>query len=144
MAKAIEDTLCYRYGRLIALNEGGGAPDRYGASLEVFHAAMAERQERQPGGLSATATHDTKRGEDARARLYVLSEMPEAWRRWVARWSALNAPHRSDLSDGEAPEPAAEWLCYQTLAGAWPPDLAIGRAHTGTLGTNTNLVCRLM
>src|SRR3546814_16907366 len=101
MAKAIEDTLCYRYGRLIALNEGGGAPDRYGASLEVFHAAMAERQERQPGGLSATATHDTKRGEDARARLYVLSEMPHTRRRGVARWRALDAPHRSALPDAE-------------------------------------------
>lgn len=123
MAKAIEDTLFYRYGRLIALNEVGGAPDRYGASLEAFHAAMAERQERQPGGLSATATHDTKRGEDARARLYVLSEMPEAWRQGVARWSALNAPHRSALPDGEAPEPAGEWMFYQTLAGAWPAEL---------------------
>src|SRR5690606_22858487 len=68
MAKAIEDTLFYRYGRLIALNEVGGAPQRYGAAPEVFHAAMEERRERQPGGLSATGTHDTKRGEDARAR----------------------------------------------------------------------------
>src|SRR3546814_13070583 len=90
---------------------------------------MTERQERQPGGLSATATHDTKRGEDARARLYVLSEMPEAWRRGVARWSALNAPHRSALPDGEAPEPAAEWMFYQTLAGAWPAELVPEAAY---------------
>ncbi|MGE5765693.1 MAG: malto-oligosyltrehalose synthase [Bacteroidota bacterium] len=123
MAKAIEDTLFYRYVRLIALNEVGGAPDRYGAPLADFHAAMTERQARQPGGLSATATHDTKRGEDARARLYGLSEMPEEWRRAVERWRGMNAPHRSDLPDGEAPEPAMEWMFYQALAGAWPPEL---------------------
>jgi (1->4)-alpha-D-glucan 1-alpha-D-glucosylmutase len=123
MAKAIEDTLFYRYVRLIALNEVGGAPDRYGAPLADFHAAMAERQARQPDGLSATSTHDTKRGEDARARLYAISEMPDAWRQGIARWSAMNADHRSALPDGDAPEPAAEWMFYQSLAGAWPAGL---------------------
>ena len=123
MAKAIEDTLFYRYARLIALNEVGGAPDRYGAPLAEFHAAMAERLARQPAGLSATGTHDTKRGEDARARLYVISEMPETWRDAVARWSAMNAPHRMDLPEGEAPEAAVEWTYYQSLAGAWPAEL---------------------
>lgn len=123
MAKAIEDTLFYRYVRLIALNEVGGAPDHYGAPLADFHTAMSERQARQPGGLSATATHDTKRGEDARARLYALSEMPEEWRQAVERWRGMNASHRSDLPDGEAPEPAMEWMYYQSLTGAWPAEL---------------------
>jgi (1->4)-alpha-D-glucan 1-alpha-D-glucosylmutase len=131
MAKAIEDTLLYRYTRLIALNEVGGAADRYGAPLNDFHAAMAERRETQPAGLSATATHDTKRGEDARARLYALSEMPDAWRQGVARWSALNAAQRTALPDGEAPEPAVEWMFYQTLAGVWPAQLVPDEALPG-------------
>jgi len=122
MAKGIEDTLFYRYTRLIALNEVGGAPDRYGAPVSDFHAAMTERTD----GLSATGTHDTKRGEDARARLYVLSEMPDTWRDAVARWSVLNAPHRTELPGGAAPEPAQEWAFYQALLGAWPLELTGG------------------
>ncbi len=79
---------------------------------------------RQPAGLSATSTHDTKRGEDARARLYVLSEMPEAWAAAVQRWAGLNASLRRDLRRRLAPEPEVEWMFYQALAGAWPPDLS--------------------
>ena len=79
MAKAVEDTAFYCYSRLLALNEVGGEPGVFGAPLAEFHRAMIERYEQQPSGLSATATHDTKRGDDARARLYALSEMPEAW-----------------------------------------------------------------
>jgi (1->4)-alpha-D-glucan 1-alpha-D-glucosylmutase len=124
MAKAAEDTEFYRYNRLVALNEVGGTPERYGAPLAAFHRAMAARRDSQPAGLSATATHDTKRGEDARARLYVLSEMPQAWAKAVARWARMNAPHRRALPDGDAPEPTIEWLFYQALAGAWPADLA--------------------
>ena len=123
MAKAIEDTLFYRYNRLIALNEVGGAADHFGAPLAAFHAAMTDRQAAQPAGLSATATHDTKRGEDARARLYALSEMPGRWRQATARWTAMNARHRTALPEGEAPEPETEWLFYQALAGAWPARL---------------------
>jgi (1->4)-alpha-D-glucan 1-alpha-D-glucosylmutase len=122
MAKGIEDTMFYRYNRLIALNEVGGAPGRYGAPLESFHESMAKRQRTQPGGLSATSTHDTKRGEDARARIYALSEMPRAWRDGVARWSMLNAPFRFWLPSGPAPEPEMEWLFYQALAGSWPAE----------------------
>jgi (1->4)-alpha-D-glucan 1-alpha-D-glucosylmutase len=122
VAKGIEDTMFYRYNRLIALNEVGGAPDRYGAPLECFHEAMAKRQRTQPGGLSATSTHDTKRGEDARARIYALSEIPRAWRDGVARWSVLNAPFRCSLLTGPAPEPQMEWLFYQALAGSWPAE----------------------
>lgn len=123
MAKAVEDTMFYRWNRLIALNEVGGSPDRYGAPVSVFHQSMMGRQRSQPHGLSTTSTHDTKRGEDARARIYVLSEMPDGWRRAVARWAKINAAHRSQLPDGPAPEPAIEWLFYQALVGAWPADL---------------------
>ncbi len=123
MAKAIEDTLFYRFNQLIALNEVGGAPDQFGASVSAFHTAMHERRRFQPDGLSATSTHDTKRGEDARARLYVLSEMPQTWEQAVLRWSQMNAPHRVHLADGPAPEPDVEWLFYQALAGVWPADL---------------------
>ena len=123
MAKGAEDTVYYRYNRLIALNEVGGAPDVFGASCEVFHAAMARRQANEPDGLSATATHDTKRGEDARARLYALSEMPQQWCAATERWSAMNAAFRRRLEGGVAPDRADEWLFYQALAGVWPAEL---------------------
>jgi (1->4)-alpha-D-glucan 1-alpha-D-glucosylmutase len=124
MAKALEDTTFYRYNRLIALNEVGGGPDRFGASVRAFHAAMERRLLRQPAGLSATSTHDTKRGEDARARLYVLSEMPGTWSKSVTRWSKLTAELRRDCAGIAAPEPEAEWMFYQALAGAWPLELS--------------------
>ncbi len=125
MAKAVEDTLFYRYNRLIALNEVGGAPENFGAPLERFHEAMAARRARQPAGLLATSTHDTKRGEDARARLYVLSELPEDWARHVARWSDLNAPLIAEAEGDRAPSANDEWMFYQALAGAWPFGLDI-------------------
>ena len=128
MAKALEDTTFYRYNRLIALNEVGGEPNRFGAPLSDFHAAMEQRQRRQAAGLSATSTHDTKRGEDARARLYVLSEMPEAWAEAVDRWAGLNAALRADIDGISAPDPEAEWMFYQALAGALPFGLAAGDA----------------
>lgn len=116
MAKAVEDTLFYRFNRLIALNEVGGEPARAGGGVAPFHAGMALRRVSQPAGLSATATHDTKRGEDARARLYTLSEMPEAWAMAVRRWPGLHAR-------GHVPEPETVWFFYQSLLGAWPLDL---------------------
>jgi (1->4)-alpha-D-glucan 1-alpha-D-glucosylmutase len=120
MAKALEDTIFYRYNRLIALNEVGGEPQHFGAPTEAFHRAMAERANHHPAGLSATSTHDTKRGEDARARLCVLSEAPVAWAAHVARWSTLNA-HLSTTTDvGRYPDRNTEWLFYQALLGAWP------------------------
>lgn len=124
MAKALEDTVFYRYNRLIALNEVGGEPEHVGAPLETFHAAMAVRLADQPAGLTATATHDTKRGEDARARLYAVSEMPDLWAAAVERWHDDLKDFRGD-ADGPVPEPAMEWLFYQALAGAWAPDLAL-------------------
>jgi (1->4)-alpha-D-glucan 1-alpha-D-glucosylmutase len=124
MAKAVEDTAFYRYNRLIALNEVGGEPDHFGSPPAAFHQAMARRLARQPIGLSATSTHDTKLGEDARARLYVLSEMPKAWGAAVERWAEQNEGVGRDADGTRAPEPEVEWLFYQALAAAWPPDLA--------------------
>jgi (1->4)-alpha-D-glucan 1-alpha-D-glucosylmutase len=122
-AKAIEDTTFYRFNRLIALNEVGGDPVGHELGIERFHRAMQERAATQPYGLSTTSTHDTKRGEDTRTRLYSISEAPDQWRDAVARWRRMNASHVSRLDDGPAPEPEVEWLLYQALAGVWPADL---------------------
>ncbi|MFB2564210.1 malto-oligosyltrehalose synthase [Rhizobium sp. IMFF44] len=123
MAKAVEDTLFYRYNRLIALNEVGGEPHAPPGSVAAFHQFMADRFRRQRRGLSATSTHDTKRGEDARARLYGLTQDPDAWIAGVERWRNMNSPFRSSLADGPAPEPNIEWMLYQALAGIWPQDI---------------------
>ena len=120
MAKALEDTFFYRFNRLIALNEVGGEPGHPGGSLDAFHETMTQRQARSPLALSATATHDTKRGEDSRARLYTISEDPRTWSGAVCRWSALNSASRSELS-GVVPDRDFEWMFYQSLLGAWPP-----------------------
>jgi (1->4)-alpha-D-glucan 1-alpha-D-glucosylmutase len=125
MAKALEDTVFYRFNRLIALNEVGGEPDEVGAPLAHFHAAMQARLDEQPFGLTATATHDTKRGEDARARLYCVSKMPEEWAKAVGEWAERLAPHRGEIDGTPAPEPEFEWLFYQALAGAWPAGLEV-------------------
>lgn len=120
MAKALEDTLFYRENAFIALNEVGGDPGRPTGGPAAFHAAMQERAKTLPHGLSATSTHDTKRGEDARARLYALSEAPDAWIAATRRWSALNARFRRPHAGRMVPEADVEWLLYQSLAGAWP------------------------
>jgi (1->4)-alpha-D-glucan 1-alpha-D-glucosylmutase len=123
MAKAVEDTVFYRYNRLIALNEVGGEPVQLHGSAAQFHATMQQRRASQPFGMSTTATHDTKRGEDARARLYAISEIPNQWLDAVKRWSHMNGRFRQQLPDGTAPEPNMEWFFYQSLVGAWPADL---------------------
>ncbi|MES5100181.1 malto-oligosyltrehalose synthase [Agrobacterium sp. BA1120] len=123
MAKSVEDTLFYRENTMLALNEVGAEPLPHAYSVERFHAEMAQRLETQPNGLSATSTHDTKRGEDARARLYAITEAPELWAKAVNRWQGMSAGFRQDLQDGVAPEPAVEWMLYQALAGVWPYDL---------------------
>ena len=115
-AKGVEDTAFYRYGRLVALNEVGGDPGRFGLSIERFHARNAERARRFPHGLLITSTHDTKRSGDVRARIGALAAMPHAWRARVLRWRELNAP----LREGGAPDANEEYLLYQTLVGAWP------------------------
>jgi (1->4)-alpha-D-glucan 1-alpha-D-glucosylmutase len=125
MAKALEDTVFYRFNRLIALNEVGGEARLEAGSLEAFHGSMQRRLAGAPCALSATATHDTKRGEDARARIYAISESPTRWRAAVQRWTQMNASLRVDIGEGAVvPEPNAEWLCYQSLLGAWPAELA--------------------
>jgi (1->4)-alpha-D-glucan 1-alpha-D-glucosylmutase len=120
MAKSLEDTAFYRFHRLLALNEVGGDPAAPALSIPDFHVMMQTRAQDRPHGMTATATHDTKRGEDARARLTALSEVPSEWTSAVARWKVLNAPHV--VTDGamRAPSAAAEYMLYQTLLGAWP------------------------
>ncbi|MEM5384236.1 malto-oligosyltrehalose synthase [Paraburkholderia phymatum] len=126
-AKAIEDTACYRYGRLLSRCEVGGDPGEFALSVEQFHADNQERARRFPHAMLATATHDHKRGEDMRARLAVVSEIADEWIATLRAWTTLNTPHRRALNgndDDWAPGPAAEAMLYQTLVGCWPPGLS--------------------
>lgn len=120
MAKGLEDTTFYIYNRLVSLNEVGGAPEKFGISVSSFHRYNMERLERWPYALSATSTHDTKRSEDVRARINVLSEIPHEWRSRLARWSRLNRRKKIIVDGQPAPDPNEEYLLYQTLLGAWP------------------------
>jgi (1->4)-alpha-D-glucan 1-alpha-D-glucosylmutase len=120
MAKSLEDTAFYRYHRLLALNEVGGDPSAKALSADAFHEAMKVRAKEWPHGMTATATHDTKRGEDARARLMALAELPGEWASAVARWKILNAPHLVIAGEMRAPSAAFEYMLYQALIGAWP------------------------
>ncbi|HJZ20623.1 MAG TPA: malto-oligosyltrehalose synthase, partial [Bradyrhizobium sp.] len=120
MAKSLEDTAFYRYHRLLALNEVGGAPSARALSVDGFHEAMTVRAREWPHGMTATATHDTKRGEDARARLMALTEIPGEWASAVARWKILNAPHLVVEGEMRAPSATFEYMLYQALLGAWP------------------------
>ena len=115
MAKGLEDTTFYRYFRLASLNEVGGDPGTFGVSPEEFHSYNRHKQEKWPHAMLASATHDTKRGEDLRARLNVLSELPEEWEPTVKAWAELNQKHRSKAG----PSRNDEYLCYQTVVGAW-------------------------
>jgi (1->4)-alpha-D-glucan 1-alpha-D-glucosylmutase len=121
-AKGIEDTALYVYNRLLSLNEVGADPTRFGLLPGEVHAWMADRQRRWPLALSATSTHDTKRGEDVRARLNVISEIPGAWKAAVTRWRSVNRRHKPDVRGASAPDRNEEYLLYQTLLGAWPFD----------------------
>lgn len=123
MAKSVEDTLFFRQNMELALNEVGAEPMPRTFSLNRFHAEMKTRLERQPDALSGTSTHDTKRGEDARARLYTLTEAPEQWAECVARWRQMNQEKVVQLNDGAAPKPAVAWMLYQALVGVWPTTL---------------------
>jgi (1->4)-alpha-D-glucan 1-alpha-D-glucosylmutase len=125
LAKALEDTFFYRYNRLLALNEVGGDPLARDGSIGRFHFKMQERVLWQPNALTATSTHDTKRGEDARARLYAISEAPALWAAAVERWRDMHRHLILGLPDGPAPEPNVEWMLYQALAGVWPTGLDI-------------------
>ena len=118
MAKGVEDTAYYIYNRLVSLNEVGGDPERFGVLPEAFHRFCAYLQQRWPETMVTTSTHDTKRGEDVRARINLLSEIPRRWREAVWRWSEMNDPLRRE----GMPDRNTEYLLYQTLVGAWPID----------------------
>jgi (1->4)-alpha-D-glucan 1-alpha-D-glucosylmutase len=120
MAKGVEDTAFYIYNRLVSLNEVGSDPQEFGISLETFHQKATERQQHWPYSLLTTSTHDTKRSEDVRARINVLSEIPLEWKPALTRWSRLNAYHKSRIDGKPAPDRNEEYLFYQILLGAWP------------------------
>jgi malto-oligosyltrehalose synthase len=119
-AKGIEDTALYRFNLLVSLNEVGGEPDLYGSSVSAFHTDAQYRARHWPHEMLTTSTHDTKRSEDVRARIGVLSEMPSDWRRAVDRWRRLNRTRRREIRGMPAPSPDDEYLLYQTLTGSWP------------------------
>lgn len=125
-AKGVEDTVFYRYNRLVALNEVGGDPARLGLEPAEYQERMCRRAARHPAGMTATATHDTKRGEDVRLRIAALSEYAEEWRQTVLRWRELNRRHVVDTPRGPAPDAQTELLAYQTLVGVWPVAGAAG------------------
>jgi (1->4)-alpha-D-glucan 1-alpha-D-glucosylmutase len=120
MAKGLEDTAHYVYNRLVSLNEVGGDPGRFGLDPETVHRWNIERARRFPTALTPLSTHDTKRSEDVRARISVLSEVPDRWWSAVERWSELNHRHRLAIEEREAPDPNEEYFFYQNLLGAWP------------------------
>ncbi len=123
-AKGMEDTAFYVYNRLVSLNEVGGDPAALGSTTDDFHRFSQARQARWPLALSPLSTHDTKRSEDVRARINVLSEIPQEWFERVERWRRWNAHHRPSVDDLVAPDANEEYLLYQTLVGAWPLEAA--------------------
>ncbi len=120
IAKGLEDTAFYVYNRLISLNEVGGEPGDFGLSPADFHKQQADRQRRWPAALLTTSTHDTKRSEDVRARIDVLSERPKEWRAALRRWARANRKHKRSVDGQLAPSPNEEYFLYQTLLGVWP------------------------
>lgn len=127
-AKGLEDTAFYRYFPLLSLNEVGGGPVPFGVTPEEFHETMRDRAQRHPTALSATSTHDTKRAEDNRARLSVLSEIPDAWIAEVIEWRALGEACKSKVNGTLVPMVDSEYYIYQTIVGAWPLERLEGDA----------------
>lgn len=125
MAKGFEDTALYRYNRLVSLNEVGNNPSHFGVPAQEVHRWFAERARTLPSAMSTSSTHDTKRGEDTRARLHVLSEVSRVWRGEVRSWSRQNRRHRAMLHGEPVPGPNTEYLIYQTLVGSWPEGDAV-------------------
>lgn len=119
-AKGFEDTLLYSFNRMLSLNEVGGSPDRFGLEEGEFHRFCSGRQQFWPLSMNTTSTHDTKRGEDVRARLNVLSEIPRQWREHVREWSQTNRPLKRSVGRRKVPDKNDEYFLYQTLVGAWP------------------------
>jgi (1->4)-alpha-D-glucan 1-alpha-D-glucosylmutase len=121
MAKGVEDTTFYVYTRFLSSNEVGGSAKSFGISLETLHQSNQERLKHSPDTMLTTSTHDTKRSEDVRNRLNVLSELPQVWSAGVRRWQRMNAKFKRKLDDGRiAPDNNEEYLLYQTILGAWP------------------------
>jgi (1->4)-alpha-D-glucan 1-alpha-D-glucosylmutase len=124
MAKGMEDTACYVYNRFLAVNEVGGSPRQFGVTVDEFHSANLKRAEHWPYSMLATSTHDTKRSEDVRARLDVLSEMPKSWAAQTLKWRKANRARKRMLADGrKVPDANEEYFLYQTLVGSWPFDM---------------------
>jgi len=120
MAKGLEDTVFYSFNRLVSLNEVGGTPEIFGISVNDFHNFNINKQQNTPYGMLATSTHDTKRSEDVRARISVLSEIPDEWQRKIVRWSQINKSRKTKYENMLIPEKNDEYLFYQTLIGIWP------------------------
>jgi malto-oligosyltrehalose synthase/4-alpha-glucanotransferase len=129
MAKGVEDTLMYTYNRFIGHNDVGDSPESFGISREAFHKAMLERQERWPLAVNTTSTHDTKRGEDARALLNVLTAVPKEWGRAVGEWRAMNA----GLKQSGAPDASDEYFIYQTLFATYPFEASLAHDYEARL-----------
>lgn len=120
MAKGVEDTSFYIFNRLVSLNEVGGEPDRFGVAPGELHRWLERRAEEWPLAMNTTSTHDTKRSEDVRARINLLSEIPEAWASAARRWRDMNEGLRRTVEEDDAPAANDEYLLYQTLVGVWP------------------------
>lgn len=118
MAKGVEDTTFYCYNRLVSLNEVGGDPGRFGVTPADYHKFCAEVQQTHPRTMLGSSTHDTKRSEDVRARIDLLSEMPDKWKDALCRWAGMNAKYKKS----DCPDRNTEYFLYQTMIGAWPID----------------------
>jgi (1->4)-alpha-D-glucan 1-alpha-D-glucosylmutase len=141
LAKGVEDTAFYRYHVLVSANDVGGDPGRPFALAADFHAMNRRRLEHRPLALLATSTHDTKRGEDARARIHVLSEMPGVWSQAVGEWMRVNGRNRTKVGGAWAPDRNDEYLFYQALIGGWPAD---GSERPVPDRADSHLVARLV
>ena len=139
-AKGIEDTAFYVYNRLVSLNEVGGEPAHFGVSPAICTAGSQSDSRRWPSALSTTSTHDTKRSEDVRARISVLSEIPGAWKAALARWSRFNKRHHTTVRGHAAPDRNEEYLLYQTLLGAWP----LQRSEAIRARSSSRRICEYM
>jgi (1->4)-alpha-D-glucan 1-alpha-D-glucosylmutase len=120
MAKGFEDTTLYVYNRLLALNDVGGDPDRFGVDVDEFHAFIQRRKKRWPHAMNTTATHDTKRGEDARARICVLSELADEWDECLKSWSKINRAQKIKIKGQRRRTATTNTFLYQTLIGCYP------------------------
>ncbi len=131
MAKGVEDTAFYCFNRLVSLNEVGGDPGAFGVSPKAFHEFCSEAQQSRPRTMLASSTHDTKRSEDVRARISLLSEIPGEWKDAIERWTQSNSKHKRH----GFPDRNTEYLLYQTMIGAWP-------IETGRLRVYMEKACR--